>query len=102
MMSEAPDLLLELSALAQIDIAGTGFVIDRRPHPDEPGVEAATVRSAGGRERSWLVSTGRSAAWLVELDAAGAAVPADGDVLRAPTPTDIELSCPQGVSPILC
>ena len=94
MMSEAPDLLLELSALAQIDIAGTGFVIDRRPHPDEPGVEVATVRSAGGRERSWLVSTGRSAAWLVELDAAGAAVPADGDVLRAPTPTDIELSLP--------
>ena len=51
------------------------------------------MRSAGGRERSWLVSTGRSAAWLVELDAAGAAVPADGDVPSA-YPTDIELSLP--------
>ncbi len=94
MVADAPDLLLELTALAEIDIAGTCFVIDRRPHPEEPEVEVATVRVPGGNDRTWLVSRGGSASWLIETGPAHEVVVAAGDVLRAPTPTDIELSLP--------
>jgi len=94
MIAEAPDLLLELTALSEIDIAGTRFVIHRRPHPEVPDVGTAIVRGGGAGERAWLVAHGRSASWLVETDATGAPVVAGSDVLRAPTPTDIELSLP--------
>ena len=71
MSAEAPDLLLELTALSEIDIAGTRFVIHRRPHPEVPDVGTAIVRGGGAGERAWLVAHGRSASWLVETDATG-------------------------------
>ncbi|WP_168704994.1 sacsin N-terminal ATP-binding-like domain-containing protein [Gordonia paraffinivorans] len=97
MIAQAPDLVVELSALQRITISGVDVRVERTPGPelDDPdavaSVIAVTVGEDGDRSaRRWLEVARGGTRWLVEADG----VPPEHDVLRAPTPTDIELSLP--------
>lgn len=82
----APELLLELPALAEVVVAGEVL----RRNETRAG-DAATVLTVDGR--TWLRVVAGPATWLVETRD-GAPVPGGDDVLRAPTRTDEELSLP--------
>lgn len=84
--AEAVDLLLELPALESIDIDGT--VVRRTERDLGGGVTELTV----GHTTWWQYSTA-SARWLVPV-VDGRVRPVTGDVLRAPTRSDEELSLP--------
>nr|WP_124708241.1 hypothetical protein [Gordonia insulae] len=94
--AQATDLLLELDALAEIVVAETVTTIRRDgAEPDTRAVRVAVSATApdGHRERTWIESSHAGTRWLVEIEGAGPVI-AERDVLRAPTPTDIELSLP--------
>ncbi|MEZ5210954.1 sacsin N-terminal ATP-binding-like domain-containing protein [Gordonia sp. (in: high G+C Gram-positive bacteria)] len=84
--AEAPDLLLELTALGEIDVAGR--VLTRRERAGR-----VEIIDDGRVVATWLESTAGGHRWLVPVDDAGIH-PLTGDVLRAPTPTQIPLSLP--------
>lgn len=74
------------------DPLGTRAILRTRVMPGTPEVdalEAGPVR----QEREWLIARGSHAAWMIEI-VDGVVVRRTHDVLRAPTPTDIELSLP--------
>ncbi|RVW07637.1 ATP-binding protein [Prescottella agglutinans] len=84
--AEAVDLLLELPALETIEIDGT--VLRRTERDLGDGLVEITV----GHTTWWQYTTG-SARWLVPVSD-GHVQPVTGDVLRAPTRSDEELSIP--------
>ncbi|MFW0795941.1 hypothetical protein AAFP30_19165 [Gordonia sp. CPCC 205515] len=87
--AQAPALLLELPALAEITVGDNVFRASRTVEPDRQRI---VVESSSGI-REWVEVARGGTRWLVEVGAGGPIV--DGpDVLRAPTPTDIELSLP--------
>ncbi|MGW0043560.1 sacsin N-terminal ATP-binding-like domain-containing protein [Rhodococcus sp. NPDC003348] len=86
MPGEAVDLLLELPALHSIRIGEREFARSERDLGD-----GLTEVSVG--DRTWWQYTGPSARWLVSVSG-GAVRASDGDVLRAPTRSDEELSLP--------
>ena len=99
MLAQAPDLLLELSGLSRITVADN--VVDaewvERPELSGAGATiseiAVRITSAGGVQvRRWLQARRGATRWLVRLD--GPAEDPDRNVLRAPTPTGVELSLP--------
>lgn len=84
--AEAPDLLLELPALVEIDVGGT--VYRRRDERDHVSIEVD-----GRVHRRWLRAGAGRTQWLVPVD--GDRIrPLTDDVLRSPTPTQIPLSLP--------
>lgn len=105
---QAVDLLTELPPLQRITVADRTFEIDRRPlevagaAPDA-SIGELDVTATGGRAAAtdgstamtshWLQACRGDTRWLVAHDGDSLIIP-DGDVLRAPTPTDIELSLP--------
>jgi hypothetical protein len=111
--AQAADLLLELPGLGQITVGDTAFTIEMAPTPpstpEERGASRASRRAATQhitititsprrtRVHHWL-QTGLHTRWLVEIDDAGALAETPSalteNVLRAPTPTDIELTLP--------
>ncbi|MEO9327073.1 sacsin N-terminal ATP-binding-like domain-containing protein [Gordonia aurantiaca] len=98
MIAQAPDLVVELSALQRITVSDVDVAVDREPGPQLDDADAAasvvtvTVDEAGERAtRRWLEVARGGTRWLVDADGG---VPPEHDVLRAPTPTDIELSLP--------
>ncbi len=84
--AEAVDLLLELPALESIEIDGT--VLRRTARDLGDGLVELTV----GHTTWWQYETG-SVRWLVPV-VDGRVLPVTGDVLRAPTRSDEELSLP--------
>uniref|UniRef100_UPI003D8D1F9A sacsin N-terminal ATP-binding-like domain-containing protein n=1 Tax=Gordonia sp. B7-2 TaxID=3420932 RepID=UPI003D8D1F9A len=95
MISEASDLLLELPSLQRISVGEVEFGVDRHRLPELSSDGAVVTRIAptrdGVQSAAWLqVATGTTR-WLAPVD--GPTV-AGHDVLRAPTPTGIELSLP--------
>ncbi|CRK53616.1 conserved hypothetical protein [Rhodococcus sp. RD6.2] len=86
MREEAVDLLLELPALHSIRIGDAEFA---RTGTD---LGRGLTEVAVG-DRVWWQFTAPSARWLVPVSD-GSVRPVDGDVLRAPTRTDEELSLP--------
>ncbi|MFH5209144.1 sacsin N-terminal ATP-binding-like domain-containing protein [Antrihabitans sp. NCIMB 15449] len=86
MATEAVDLLLELTALQSIRIGDTDFV--RKSRDLAHGVEEIAV----GPQRWWQYRTAH-ARWLAPV-VDGVIRPSSGDVLRAPTRSDEELSLP--------
>jgi hypothetical protein len=104
---EAPDLLLALSSLTRIEIAGT--VWERTDEDDRltihgPGEPQAWLvhRTSGELSAEVLATLGVEArerpqwtvTWALRLDADGAPHPLAEDVLHAPTPTDERMSLP--------
>lgn len=85
--AEAPDLLLELPALATIVVGEATFTrIDADEHVAiVDGDDAPIVR--------WLTSRAGGTRWLVPVDG-GLLRPLRRDVLRSPTPTQIPLTLP--------
>ncbi|MFC8047656.1 sacsin N-terminal ATP-binding-like domain-containing protein [Nocardia sp. NPDC057353] len=88
--AEAAELLLELPALAVLDIAGRRFA--RSERQAGPGLTELTITGGAEPRRWWEYRTARGR-WLVPLRA-GRPQPAAPDVLRAPTRSDEELSLP--------
>ncbi|GAA4489321.1 molecular chaperone Hsp90 [Rhodococcus olei] len=86
MTAEAVDLLLELPALQSIRIGDREFVRTGRE------LDGGLTEVAVG-DRVWWQYAATSARWLVPVSA-GAVQPVGGDVLRAPTRSDEELSLP--------
>ncbi len=84
--AEAVDLLLELPALTSIEVDGTMLYRTERALGD--GLTEITIG-----ERTWWQYRTASARWLVPVDD-GRLRPVTGDVLRAPTRSDEELSLP--------
>ncbi|UZJ24262.1 ATP-binding protein [Rhodococcus antarcticus] len=82
----ASELLLELSGLGAITVGDRRF--ERTERALVPGLVELQVDG-----RTWWQRTDGRARWLVEL-VHGEVVPSAGDVLRAPTRTDEELSLP--------
>ena len=96
---QAVDILLSLDGLARLEIGGdvwwrdgsdihgpdgvTRWVVvrDRGELPPDPGLGAEA-------RLQWTVC------WALQVDAGGAPVPRESDVLHAPTPTDERLSLP--------
>ncbi len=102
MLFQAPDLVVELTALQRITVGEVEVSAERSAGPDVDDDAAqsvlTTVTVVGGpastdlpSTRRWLEVARGGTRWLVDAD--GEPGPA-GDVLRAPTPTDIELSLP--------
>ncbi|MFE0748426.1 sacsin N-terminal ATP-binding-like domain-containing protein [Gordonia sp. NPDC058843] len=102
MLVQAPDLVVELTALQRITVGDVEVSAERSAGPDVDDDAArsvvTTVSVSGGHAsadvpstRRWLEVVRGGTRWLVDAD--GEPTP-DGDVLRAPTPTDIELSLP--------
>ncbi|GAC55149.1 hypothetical protein GOAMI_45_00300 [Gordonia amicalis NBRC 100051 = JCM 11271] len=98
MLAQAPDLVVELAALQRITVGGVEIEAERSAGPevddDEASSAIVTVSVSGAGSSStqrWLEVTRGGTRWLVDAD--GGRTP-DHDVLRAPTPTDIELSLP--------
>nr|WP_257017842.1 MULTISPECIES: ATP-binding protein [unclassified Rhodococcus (in: high G+C Gram-positive bacteria)] len=92
---DAPDLLLELPALASIELADQTFTRSERPLADgltELRVQVAPLPSVGERTW-WQYSAAPSARWAVPVSD-GRVRPVSADVLRAPTRSDEELSLP--------
>ncbi|GAC68322.1 sacsin N-terminal ATP-binding-like domain-containing protein [Gordonia soli] len=106
MRDQLPDLLLELTALHRTRIDGREIGIDRqrRPAGETSGAaDGAAVLwnitiddtdDTDGPPRQWLESQRSGTRWLAELDPEGGVLVPRSDVLRAPTPTDIELGLP--------
>lgn len=107
MAAEAPELLLELPALAAITVGEHTWRRTDGPTPDAPSPDAPspdvaegarllrrTIEDSAGAGRSWLEVAAPGVRWLVRLGDDGAAVPSPPDVLRAPTRSDEELSLP--------
>ncbi|MGB3886749.1 sacsin N-terminal ATP-binding-like domain-containing protein [Gordonia sp. (in: high G+C Gram-positive bacteria)] len=88
-VDQAPDLLLELESIDEIDAGGTVF---RRL--DEG--ESVRITRDGHDHRAWLVARSSGTRWLVPLHG-GRVVGLERDVLRSPTATDIELTLPARV-----
>ncbi|GAA2366300.1 sacsin N-terminal ATP-binding-like domain-containing protein [Gordonia cholesterolivorans] len=86
---QAPDLLLELEALARIDVAGRSY--ERRADGD-----TVVITRDGTEHRRWLIARADTARWLVPIRD-GRIRPLSGDALRSPTATDIELTLPARV-----
>lgn len=94
LQTQAPDLLLELPALARIEADGAEFIRDATDIADM--VQRITIhrREEGHSvECAWLQASRTGTRWLV-VERDGAIVPGRGDLLRAPTPTDIALTLP--------
>lgn len=87
--TQASDLLLELPGLAEITLGDSVFRVDRAGAAERVRI---TIESDSVR-RDWVEVAHGGTRWLVEIGASGPIVDAH-DVLRAPTPTDIELSLP--------
>ncbi|MFC3964413.1 sacsin N-terminal ATP-binding-like domain-containing protein [Nocardia jiangsuensis] len=87
---EAAELLLELPALAVLEIAGVRYA--RTARPAGPGLTELTITGGAEPRRWWEYRTARGR-WLVPLRD-GRPHPAAPDVLRAPTRSDEELSLP--------
>ncbi|MER2224717.1 MAG: ATP-binding protein, partial [Rhodococcus sp. (in: high G+C Gram-positive bacteria)] len=86
MMREAVDLLLELPALGSIRVGEKIFQRSERV------LESGLVEISIG-DRTWWQYTAADARWLVPVRD-GVVEPVAGDVLRAPTRSDEELSIP--------
>ncbi|MFT3716007.1 MAG: hypothetical protein QM774_08685 [Gordonia sp. (in: high G+C Gram-positive bacteria)] len=92
--AEAEDLLLELPALIEIDVAGEVFT-----RTDDDG-DVVTILADGRPRRRWLTSgtydtPSGPVRWLVPIDGDGRPTPiGEGEVLRSPTPTGVPLSLP--------
>lgn len=84
--AQAPQLLLELTALQRVTVGARSF--ERTERALAPRL--SEVRVDGG---TWWQATGARARWLVRLEH-GEVLANDADVLRAPTRTDEELSLP--------
>ncbi|ETA04669.1 sacsin N-terminal ATP-binding-like domain-containing protein [Gordonia alkanivorans] len=98
MLVQAPDLVVELAALQRITVDGVEVTVERSAGPeigDDQASSAIVTVSVDGPGSSstqrWLEVTRGGTRWLVDAD--GGRAP-EHDVLRAPTPTDIELSLP--------
>lgn len=91
MAGEATDLLLELTGLGSISIDGVRWARTRSAMVAEDDLDTLARISVG--ERSWLEVGRDGVRWLVRMDG-DRVVPADPDVLRAPTRSDEELSLP--------
>ncbi|WP_232717255.1 sacsin N-terminal ATP-binding-like domain-containing protein [Gordonia metallireducens] len=98
MLEQAPDLVVELAALQRITVDGVEVSVERSAGPAVEDDQASSaivtvsVDAAGSAStRRWLEVTRGGTRWLVDAD--GGRAP-ERDVLRAPTPTDIELSLP--------
>ncbi|SDU58848.1 sacsin N-terminal ATP-binding-like domain-containing protein [Gordonia westfalica] len=102
MLAQAPDLVVELAALQRITVDGVEITVERSAGPEVEDDEASSAivtvsvggagsPSASSSTQRWLEVTRGGTRWLVDAD--GGPAP-DHDVLRAPTPTDIELSLP--------
>ncbi len=93
-LDQAPDLLLELEALAEVRVGDTVVGIARSLGADGTSRIAITTDSPHGvQDRTWLEATRSGTRWLIEIGADGPVI-AHLSTLRAPTPTDIELSLP--------
>ncbi|MEV0356991.1 ATP-binding protein [Nocardia sp. NPDC050697] len=88
--AEAAELLLELPALAVLEIAGRRYT--RAERPAGAGLTELTITGGAEPKRWWEYRTARGR-WLVPLRD-GRPYPAAPDVLRAPTRSDEELSLP--------
>lgn len=83
---QTPDLLLELESIARIDVDGQRFVrIDDGDH--------VVVMRDGVEFRRWIRAQSDLTRWLIPV-VDGRVRPLDGDVLRSPTATAIELTLP--------
>ncbi|MYR06621.1 hypothetical protein GTV32_09990 [Gordonia sp. SID5947] len=94
--AQVPDLLLELTGLAEISVAGSTTTVDRQPPVDGASTRRVVVTRTTPTDRlarTWIEAERGGTRWLVEAGETGP-LTLDGDVLRAPTPTDIELSLP--------
>ncbi|MCK8615375.1 sacsin N-terminal ATP-binding-like domain-containing protein [Gordonia sp. C13] len=99
MLAQAPDLVVELAALQRITVDGVEVSVERSTGPavedDQASSAIVTVSVENGAgsasTRRWLEVTRGGTRWLVDADNGRAP---EHDVLRAPTPTDIELSLP--------
>ena len=102
MLGQAPDLVVELTALQRISVGDVEVSAERSAGPDVDDDAArsvvTTVSVVGAPDatdlpstRRWLEVARGGTRWLVDADGEPAAA---GEVLRAPTPTDIELSLP--------
>ncbi|GAB88720.1 sacsin N-terminal ATP-binding-like domain-containing protein [Gordonia rhizosphera] len=93
-LDQAPDLLLELEALAEVRVGDTVVGIRRdRGAGGTSRIGVTTDSPHGVHTRTWLEATRSGTRWLVEIGADGPVI-AHLSTLRAPTPTDIELSLP--------
>ncbi len=91
---EMSDLMVELVALQRVTVADVEFSATRVSAPD--GLVRTTItRTADGAttESVWLEAAHAGTRWVVEMSASGPVL-RERDVLRAPTPTDIELTLP--------
>ncbi|MDL9937784.1 hypothetical protein QSJ18_13605 [Gordonia sp. ABSL1-1] len=99
MRTQAADLLLELDALSSITIGDWRCDIDESQIPGEAGPSAAVLTLTAGAPgaepdiRRWTQVRAGATRWLVRTDGTAGA----REVLRAPTPTGIELSLPARV-----
>ncbi|MGC5255325.1 sacsin N-terminal ATP-binding-like domain-containing protein [Gordonia sp. DT218] len=94
--AQAPDLLLELVGLEEISVAGSTTTIDRGTPVADARTRRLTITETAATDRvvrTWIEADGSGTRWLIEAGESGPRL-ADRDVLRAPTPTDIELSLP--------
>ncbi|MFT4397447.1 sacsin N-terminal ATP-binding-like domain-containing protein [Gordonia lacunae] len=102
MLAQAPDLVVELTALPRITVGDVEVRAERSTGPDVDDDAArsvlttvSTIGDLGSTDqpssRRWLEVVRGGTRWLVDADRDPGP---SGDVLRAPTPTDIELSLP--------
>ena len=89
---EAEDLLLELDSLEEIDCGGQVFT-------REVDGDVVTIVVDGKPSRRWLTSGRFDTAfgpvrWLVPIDENDVPQPLTSDVLRSPTPTNVQLALP--------
>lgn len=108
---QASDLMLELDGLGEITVAETTLTIERdglspaveeraRQGGTSPATRLLVITTSsphGTVAHRWL-QAGRHTRWLIEVDDTGAATAQRSalaeNVLRAPTPTDVDLSVP--------
>ncbi|MXP22666.1 hypothetical protein GIY30_15095 [Gordonia sp. HNM0687] len=108
---QAPELLVELDGLGAITVADTTVRIERAEMPPlaeerarkgslSAATQLLTITASSPTDcvvHRWL-QAGRDTRWLIEVDEGGAVCARRSalteNVLRAPTPTDVELSMP--------
>ncbi len=87
--AQVPDLLLELKALARIEVDDTVFtrIVDG---------DDVVINRGGAELQRWLTARVHGTSWMVRV-VDGAVVPCKDEVLRSPTPTGVELALPARV-----
>ncbi|GAA3723332.1 sacsin N-terminal ATP-binding-like domain-containing protein [Gordonia hankookensis] len=94
--AQAPDLLLELAGLDEIAVSGSTTTINRGKPAAHERTRRSTITGTAATDpvvRTWIEAERGGTRWLIEAGESGPRL-RDKEVLRAPTPTDIELSLP--------